>query len=269
MPCYLIALPPNPDFLSFASSLLPQGNNKLLHAMEMLPPELQLVIAKKIAASSTRELLTFWASAKLHRRLSKNLVVLRAVSKYCLGLLLLTSPNAGQRKFMQQLTLNGHALYFVVKVAQMLDQPHPDLPRIQYVLSSAQLAGSDEAKYFLIMLKVLASEGFVRDRVLSLFHDLFTRQRLAHRRSIISADGILFDWGQLELRLMPLGLDYKFTCLSNGACAMSNMIRNSHFPSPCADEDYDIINIYLPCRLDTELVWFLGHFRFFGLDFLL
>jgi len=70
----------------------------------------------------------------------------------------------------------------------------------------------------------------------------------------MSAEGLLFDWGQLELRFMPPGLDYKFTSLSDGACAMSNRIHNSHLPSPGAEGDYDMINICLSCRLDTELV---------------
>ena len=108
---------PNPDFLLFASSLLSQ---KLLHAMEVLPSELQLIIANKITTSSIRELLTFRASAKFHRRLSENHVVLRAVLEDCLRFLVLPSPNAGQRKFMQQLTFNGHALYCVVRATQML-----------------------------------------------------------------------------------------------------------------------------------------------------
>jgi len=105
--------------------------------MEVLPSELQPIIAKKIAASSTRELITFRASAKLHRRLPENPVVLRAVSEDCLRLLVLPSPNAGQNKFMQQLTPSGHALYCVVRAAQMLHQPHPNVPRIQSVLKNA------------------------------------------------------------------------------------------------------------------------------------
>ena len=196
-------------------------------------------------------------------------MVLRAVSEDCLHLLELPSPNAGQGKFMLQLTLIGHALHCVVRAAQMRQQLHPDLPRIQSVISSAQREESDEATYFLIMLKVLASKGFDRDEVASLFHDLFTRQRLGHCKSVINVDGLLFDWGQLELRFMPQSLHYKLTCLSDGVCAMSNRIRNSHLPSPGADEDYDMINICLSCRLDTVLAWFLGHFRFIDLDFLL
>jgi len=65
---------------------------------------------------------------------------------------------------MQQFTLSYHALHCVVRVAMN----------------------------FLIMLKVLASEGFDRGSAFSLFHDLFTRQRLARCRSVISAGGVFF-----------------------------------------------------------------------------
>lgn len=151
----------------------------------------------------------------------------------------------------------------------MLHPSHPNLPRIRFVLRNAFFAESDEATYFLIMLRVLASEGFNRDDILFLFNELFVRQRLAHCRDVISADGLLFDWSQHELRLMPPHLLYRFTCPSDGACVLSNTIRNAHLPSLGADENYDMVNICLTCRLDVELAWFLEHFPFFDLDFLL
>lgn len=211
--------------------------------MEVLPPELQLIIAKKIAASSTRGLLPFRASAKLHQRLSKNPVVLRAVSEDCLRFL--SSLRLTRDKRHSCNNLLSLAMHYITlsERLQCFINFTLNLPMIQSVLRNTQNAGSDEATYFLIMLKALTSEGFDRDRVLSLFHDLFTRQRLAHCRSVISIDGLLFDLGQHELRSMPPGLDYKFICLSDGACAMSNRIRNSHLRSPGEDKDYDMINI--------------------------
>jgi len=137
--------------------------------LQVLPSELQLIIAKKIAASSTRELLAFRASAKLYQRLSENPVVLIAVSEDCLHLLILPSPNAGHMTFMQQLTLNGHALYCIVKAAQMLHQPYPNLHMIQSVLRNFQNAGSDEATYFLIMLKVLKAKVLTEIRFIPSF----------------------------------------------------------------------------------------------------
>jgi len=75
-------------------------------------------------------MLSFRASAKLHRRLSEDVEVLMAVYDVCLRLLVLPSPNAGQRHLMQQLTLSGHARYYVVRAARMLHQPRPNLQLI-------------------------------------------------------------------------------------------------------------------------------------------
>jgi len=55
----------------------------------------------------------------------------------------------------------------------MLHQPHPSFPKIRFVLSRAYFAESDEATYFLIMLRVLATEGFDKDGILAIFNDLF------------------------------------------------------------------------------------------------
>jgi len=128
------------------------------------------------------------------------------VSADCLHLLTIPSPNVGQRKFMRQLILSGHVLFFVVQAAKMLQQPNPSLPRIRFVLSRAYFAESDEATYFLIMIRVLANEGFDRDGILSIFNDLFVRQRLAHCRDVINVDSFLFDWDHLSSGQCPLAL---------------------------------------------------------------
>ena len=65
------------------------------------------------------------------------------------------------------------------------------------MLRNAYFSGYNEAMCFLIMIKVLASEGFHRDRSFC----------------STSADCLLFYWGKLGLRLIPPGLDYMFTCL--------------------------------------------------------
>ncbi|KEH37674.1 hypothetical protein MTR_2g044320 [Medicago truncatula] len=62
--------------------------------------ELQLFIAKKIVAASSRELLSFRASATLNLQLSEDEEVLRTVSVDCLHLITIPQPNLGQKKFM-------------------------------------------------------------------------------------------------------------------------------------------------------------------------
>ena len=83
--------------------------------------------------------------------------MLKAVSVDCLHLLTFSTPKLGQKKFMRQLTLSGHKHFCVVRAAQMLHQPHPNLPRIQFVLGNAYFAELDKATYFLIMIRVLFS----------------------------------------------------------------------------------------------------------------
>jgi len=159
--------------------------------MEVFPLEIQLFIAKKIASSSMRGLLAFRASTTFHWQLSEDVEVLRAVSDDCVQLFALPSPNAGKKRFMQQLTMSGHALYYVVRTAQLLHCSHPNLPMIHLVLRNDSSARSDEAIYFSIMLKVLGSGGFDKENIMSDFEGLFIRQRLAHCRGNISAGDFL------------------------------------------------------------------------------
>jgi len=91
----------------------------------------------------------------------------------------------------------------------------------------------------------------------------------ARCRGVIGSNGFLFDWNQLELWSMPPGFIYTFTCNSEGACVLSRRIHNAHLSSPGADEDYDMVNICISCHLDIELAWFLEHFCFLDIDFLL
>jgi len=140
---------------------------------------------------------------------------------------------------------------------------------IHLVLRNACLARLDEAIYFSIMLRVLDSRGLDREVIMSNFKGLFVRQRLVYCRDAIITRDFLLGLEPLELRLMPPGLAYRFTCPSEGVCVVSNKIHNISSPSPGADDDYDMTNICLWCRLDVELTWILGHFRFFDLGFLL
>jgi len=61
---------------------------------------------------------------------------------------------------MQQISRSGHAVYNLVSTAQMLQGDLLDLEEIKLILREAFVHGSDGAKYFELMLKVLSSGGF-------------------------------------------------------------------------------------------------------------
>jgi len=118
-----------------------------------------ILITKKINASSVMGLMSFRASSQLHQRLSEDVGVLRAISYDCLRLFLLHSPIAEQRRLMQLLTLSGHAHYCVIGAARLLHHTQPDLQMIPLVLRNTLRARSNEAIYFLLMLRVFADDS--------------------------------------------------------------------------------------------------------------
>jgi len=94
---------------------------------------------------------------------------------------------------MQRLAHSGHDVYDVETATQMLQGDHPDLEEIKLILRATAAHGSDGAKYFELMLKLLASGGFSTKEIFHVFKDLFDRKRLAdYGRALMNVDGIPF-----------------------------------------------------------------------------
>jgi len=97
---------------------------------------------------------------------------------------------------MQRISHSGHAIFSVATTDKMLQGDRPDLEEIRLVLREAASHVSDGAKYFELMLKILASDGFSMEEVFSLFKDLFDRKQLADcGRPLMNVDNIPFFWG--------------------------------------------------------------------------
>jgi len=64
------------------------------------------------------------------------------------------------------------------------------MEEINLILKKAATHGSDVAKYFLLMLKVLAKDSFLTDEVLPIFKDHFDRQQLADCKRTIMNDEV-------------------------------------------------------------------------------
>jgi hypothetical protein len=107
----------------------------------------------------------------------------------------------------------------VVVAAKLLHGGRPDLEEIKLILQKGAARESDGAKYFELMLKVLAKNGFIMSEVLPIFRDLFNRQRLTDcRRAIMNAEGPPSFWERHWLRSFLPELEYRLICTSNGTC---------------------------------------------------
>ena len=189
--------------------------------------------------------------------------MLRALPRDCLWCIPDYLPCAGNRKFMRQFSRSGHEAYSVVLATKMLQGDRPDLEEIKLILREAVTHGSDGAKYFELMLKVLAKDGFSMDEVLRVFRDLFNRKQLAEcGRAIMNAEDPPSFSGYYWPRPLLPDLEYRFTCTSNGTCKGHGRRPNIFWPLPGTDDEYSMTNLYLFCRLDVEIAWFLIHFRF-------
>jgi hypothetical protein len=150
-----------------------------------------------------------------------------------------------------------------VLAAQMLQGDRPDLEEIKLILREATTHGSNGAKYFELMLKVLAKDGFSMDEVLPVFRDFFNRKQLAEcGRAIMNTEGPPSFSGYYWSRPLLPDLEYRFTCTSNGTCKGHGRRANIFWPLPGTDDEYSMTDLCLFCRLDVEITWFLVHFRF-------
>jgi len=105
----------------------------------------------------------------------------------------------------------------VATTTQMLQGDRPDLEEIRFVFREASSHGSDGAKYFELMLKILGSDGFSMEEVFPVFKDLFNRKQLVDSgRDLMNVNDIPFFWGFYWIRPLPSDLEYWFTCTSNG-----------------------------------------------------
>lgn len=61
---------------------------------------------------------------------------------------------------MQRLSASGHSTFCVDFATQLFQTPDPNVEEVKWVLGEAAHHGSIGAKYFLIILDVLAEGGF-------------------------------------------------------------------------------------------------------------
>jgi hypothetical protein len=163
--------------------------------MDTLPGDVLFVIIKKVAAFGAKDLIMFEFSFPFYQDLTRDKAVLRALPHSCLWYLTDHSPSEGKRKLMRQISHSGNAMYDVASAAQMLQRDNPDLEEINLILREAAAHRSDSAKYFGLILKVLAEESFSLYKVLPVFRDLFERKQLAEcGRALANIGGIPFFW---------------------------------------------------------------------------
>jgi len=223
--------------------------------MEHLPEDVLLIIGKKVAAFGNQDLLRFEVTSTYHQKLAHKKAVLKALPRDFLWYISEYWPYAGKRKFIQHISRSGHEAYNVVLAAQMLQGDRPDLEEIKLILKEATSHGSDGAKYFELMLKVLAKGGFLMDEVLLVFSDLFNRKQLVEcERAIMNVEGPSSFWGYYWSR--PLSQIWSIGSLApqTGPIKVMGGDPISFCHSWGTNDEYSMTNLCVFCCLDVEIV---------------
>jgi len=159
---------------------------------------------------------------------------------------------------MQRLSQSVHEAYFVVDTARLLHSGCPNLEEIKLILQKVTARGSNGAKYFLLMLKVLVKDGFLPNEVLSTFQDLFTQRWLTDcKRAIINIESPPSYKGCHWSRFLLPELEYRLVCNSDGTYKGYGRKPRKNLASSRSYDEYSVKNICLFFRLDVKLAWFL------------
>lgn len=172
--------------------------------MDTLPEDVLFVIIKKTTAFGAQDLVKFETAFLFYQEITRDKEVLRALPRSGLWYLTDHSPSEGKCKLMRQISHSWHGMYGVASGAQMLQWDNPNLEDIKLTLREAATHRSDSARYFDLILKVLAEEGFSMDEVLPVFRDLFEHKQLAEcGRALANIGGIPSSGDTTEQVLCP------------------------------------------------------------------
>jgi len=161
--------------------------------MDTLPRDVFFVIIKKIAEFLAKDLVRFETSFPFYQGFNRDKAILRELPHNCVWYLANHSLSEGKRKLMRQISHSEHVMFSVASAAQMIPRDNPNLGEIKLILKEAVPHKSGSARYFNLILKVLAKEGFSMDEVLLVFMDLFERKQLAEcGRALANIGGIPF-----------------------------------------------------------------------------
>jgi len=173
--------------------------------MDDLPYHLLLPSVTKVTNSGIKNLFRFRTTSLRYRRFLSSPVVLRALPRSYLFYLFDPKPCTEKIAFMQQLSDNGHSIFCIALPSQLFQQPDTDVEEVKRVLRAVARHVSDGAKYFLMILDVLAEGGFSVGGVFSVFIDLFVHKQVARcKRSLMNLRGPFWaDFSSSRLSVPP------------------------------------------------------------------
>jgi hypothetical protein len=141
--------------------------------------------------------------------------------------------------------------------------PRPKLGVIKQLLKKASDASSNNAKYFDDLIRATSYPAPDYEQLFKDFWELLETKKLFQYRHDIKRIGTPYRYYcHWYKRRFPLYMVHRIYCNNWHNCPGDGRRGGYHRFLPAEDEEYDLRNFCVRCRLDSEIRWMVDVFGF-------
>jgi len=130
--------------------------------MDLLFDDLLINITARVVSHSMYDLFNFQRTNKRHAVLYRDPIVSRVVFTDCIPLLTDHDLTPEKLTFMNRLWDHGNPMFCILRCSQHMLHATPNFGTIRRLLSNAEAAGSNSAKYFHLLIRATARLLYMR-----------------------------------------------------------------------------------------------------------
>jgi len=151
-------------------------------AMDFLSDDLIINIVARVATHSMYDLFNFQRTNKRYATLCRDPIVSKSVSTDCVTLLTDLDLTHEKLAFMSRLWDHGNPMFFILRCSQHMLHATPNFDTIRRLLSNAEAAPSNSAKYFHLLIRATAQPPIKEGELLEDLWDILATRRISRYR---------------------------------------------------------------------------------------
>ena len=227
--------------------------------MDSLSDDLIINIAARVTAHSMYDLLYFQRTNKRHATLCRDPSVSKSICNDCVALLTDLDLTHEKLDFMGRLWDHGNPMFCILRCSQHMLHATPNFDTIRRLLSNAEAAPSNSAKYFHLLIRATTLPPIKEGELLEDLWDLLVTRRISRYRVDILGGATSFrfrcTWYK---RYMPAGM-LRRRFYNNWLNCSGDGRRPGNFRGylPADDDEYVLNDFCIRCRLDSEVRWLI------------
>jgi len=242
-------------FLSFIQKKTSTTKNPFSLAMDLLSDDLIINIVARVASHSMYDLFNFQRTNQRHAALCRDPIVSKYVFTDCVPLLTDLDLTHAKLSFMNRLWDHGNPMFCILRCSQHMLHATPNFDTIRRLLSNAEAAPSNSAKYSHLLIRATALPPKKEGELLEDLWDLLVTRRISRYRVDIlgGATSFRFRCTWYKRYMPPSMIRHRFC--KNWLNFPEDGRRPGNFRGyhPADDDEYVLNDFCIRCRLDSEV----------------